>query len=73
MAKAKTIAAIKAEIAKHEKDLREAREREAHRLGLLVLDAGFEDIEASERDLKEAFREAARRFREGPSGTAQGA
>lgn len=63
MAKARSIASIKAEIEAQNKALKAARSREASRVGMIALEAGFEDVNASEKELREAFAEAFARFR----------
>ena len=65
MPRMRKIADIKAEIEKETNALKVAREREAHRVGMMALEAGIEDLDVSERDLREGFKELAARFRQG--------
>ncbi len=58
----KTAANIKAEMAKLSVELKQAEAREGERIGVIAIKAGLHEIDASDADLTQAFKEVAARF-----------
>lgn len=79
MARAKSPSAIRDQIRTLQKQLREAEEKEALRIGQIAMKAGVETLDLSENELEAAFAEMVHSFRSGredeqrPSGIAQNA
>ncbi|ELT51214.1 TraC family protein [Brucella intermedia] len=61
--RSKTPAQIKAEIDRLNGELAQAEAREGERIGSIAVKAGLHEIEVSDTDLLQAFRDVAARFR----------
>lgn len=76
MARSRSLSQFKAQFEAAQKDLEEARRKEATRIGMIALDAGFDNFELDDKTLKAAFTETAARFQKGsqtpPSSPAAG-
>ncbi len=60
--RSKTPAQIKAEIAKLSAELKQAEAREGERIGAIAIKAGLHEIDVSDADLTQAFKDIAARF-----------
>lgn len=61
--RSKTPAQIKAEIDRLNGELAQAEAREGERIGSIAVKAGLHEIDVSDADLLQAFRDVAARFR----------
>lgn len=61
--RSKTPAQIKAEIDRLNGELAQAEAREGERIGNIAVKAGLHEIDVSDADLLQAFRDVAARFR----------
>lgn len=64
----RTLAAKREQFEKAKRELEDARRKEGLRIGEIALEAGLDDIEISDKELKEAFQEIASRFRASEKG-----
>ena len=72
---AKSLAKLKEEQEKLKAQIKEAEEREAHRVGRLAASEGLLDLNISDAEWRQLFKETAARFRqkaEKPAGQAAG-
>jgi len=65
MARAKSPSAIRDQIRTLQKQLREAEDKEALRIGQVAIKAGVETVDLSENELEAAFAEMVHSFRSG--------
>ncbi|MET3600687.1 TraC family protein [Martelella mangrovi] len=63
MARTKSPSAIRDQIKNLQKQLREAEEKEALRIGQIAMKAGVETLEVSDSELEAAFSEMVQSFR----------
>lgn len=61
------LAAKREQLERAKKEFEEARQKEGRRIGEIALDAGLDEVEASDKELKGAFEEIAHRFRSADS------
>jgi uncharacterized protein YjbI with pentapeptide repeats len=61
--RSKTPAQIKAEMAQLSAELKQAEAREGERIGAIAIKAGLHEIDLSDADLTQAFKDIAARFR----------
>ena len=61
--RSKTPAQIKAEMAKLTAELKQAEAREGERIGVIAIKAGLHELDVSDADLTQAFKDIAARFR----------